>query len=71
VWSAPQEVMGGKYDATFMRAVDQLRARKLGARILELPNMATMIEAASLEAQAIPDAGHDPECFRLGAQERS
>jgi hypothetical protein len=40
-----KEVMEGKYNATFIRAVDQLRARKLGARIMELPTMA-MIEAA-------------------------
>ena len=39
-----KEVMDGKYDATFIRAVDQLRARKLGARIMELPTMA-MIRA--------------------------
>src|SRR5438445_11841769 len=34
-----QEVMAGKYDATFIRAVDQLRARNLGARIMELRTM--------------------------------
>jgi ABC-type nitrate/sulfonate/bicarbonate transport system substrate-binding protein len=42
-----QEVMAGKYDATFIRAVDQLRARRLGARILELPTM-PMIEGVTV-----------------------
>ena len=131
-----KEVMDGKYEATFIRAVDQLRARKLGARIMELPTMA-MIEgvtltttttyvqnhedearslimamidathffktkkvdtlaiikkhctellkiqndeewdcfyetqAASLEAKPYPFSNRDPECFCLGAQERS
>jgi hypothetical protein len=43
--------MDGKYEATFIRAVDQLRARKLGARILELPTMA-MIEGVTLTTKS-------------------
>src|SRR5262249_60646067 len=46
-----KEVMDGKYGATFMRAVAQLRAGKLGARIMELQTMA-MVEGATLTSTA-------------------
>src|SRR5258706_15634941 len=37
----------GKYDASFIRAVDRLRALKFGAKISELPSM-PMIEGGTL-----------------------
>jgi ABC-type nitrate/sulfonate/bicarbonate transport system substrate-binding protein len=42
-----QRVMAGHFDATFVGAVDQLRARALGARVTELPTM-PMIEGVTL-----------------------
>src|SRR4030095_8716725 len=55
-----KEVMNGKYDATFVRAVDQLRARKLGARIMELPTMA-MIEGVTLQPTTTYAQTHEEE----------
>lgn len=40
-------VLSGRYDATFVRAVDRLRARAMDARLLELPSM-DMIEGVTL-----------------------
>jgi ABC-type nitrate/sulfonate/bicarbonate transport system substrate-binding protein len=59
-----QEVMNGKYEATFIRAVDQLRARKLGARILELPTMA-MIEGVTLTTTTTYVRNHEDEARSL------
>jgi ABC-type nitrate/sulfonate/bicarbonate transport system substrate-binding protein len=42
-----QRVMAGHFDATFVGAVDQLRARALGAQVIELPTM-PMIEGVTL-----------------------
>jgi ABC-type nitrate/sulfonate/bicarbonate transport system substrate-binding protein len=42
-----QRVMAGHFDATFLGVVDQLRARALGARVIELPTM-PMIEGVTL-----------------------
>jgi ABC-type nitrate/sulfonate/bicarbonate transport system substrate-binding protein len=42
-----RQVMAGEYDATFLGVVDQLRARAMGARVLELPTM-PMIEGVTL-----------------------
>jgi len=59
-----KEVMAGKYDATFIRAVDQLRARKLGARIMELPTMA-MIEGVTLTTTTTYVKNHEEEVRAL------
>ena len=59
-----KEVMDGKYDATFIRAVDQLRARKLGARIMELPTMA-MIEGVTLTTTTTYVQNHEDEARSL------
>jgi hypothetical protein len=59
-----KEVMDGKYDATFIRAVDQLRARKVGARILELPTMA-MIEGVTLTTTTTYVNKHEDEVLSL------
>jgi ABC-type nitrate/sulfonate/bicarbonate transport system substrate-binding protein len=59
-----KEVMAGKYDATFIRAVDQLRARKFGARILELPTM-PMIEGLTLTTTTTYVSRHEDEVRSL------
>ncbi|HEU4345228.1 MAG TPA: ABC transporter substrate-binding protein [Candidatus Binatia bacterium] len=59
-----KEVMAGKYDATFIRAVDQLRARKLGAKIVELPTM-PMIEGVTLTTTTTYVKSHEDEVRAL------
>jgi ABC-type nitrate/sulfonate/bicarbonate transport system substrate-binding protein len=59
-----KEVMEGKYDATFIRAVDQLRARKFGARVLELPTMA-MIEGVTLTTTSTYVQKHEDDARSL------
>jgi hypothetical protein len=56
--------MEGKYDATFIRAVDQLRARKFGARVLELPTMA-MIEGVTLTTTSTYVQKHEDDARSL------
>jgi ABC-type nitrate/sulfonate/bicarbonate transport system substrate-binding protein len=57
-------VMEGKYDATFIRAVDQLRARKFGARITEVPSMA-MVEGVTLTTTTTYVKKHEDEIRSL------
>jgi len=57
-------VMEGKYEATFIRAVDQLRARKFGARIMELPTM-PMIEGVTLTTTTTYVKNHEDEARSL------
>ena len=59
-----REVMAGKYDATFIRAVDQLRARKIGAKIIELPTM-PMIEGVTLTTTTTYVKSHEDEVRSL------
>lgn len=59
-----KEVIAGKYEASFIRAVDQLRARKLGARILELPGM-PMIEGVTLTTTTTYVKNHEDETRSL------
>lgn len=59
-----REVMEGKYDATFIRAVDRLRAQKFGARILEVPSMA-MIEGVTLTTTTTYVKDHQDEARSL------
>ena len=42
-----RHVMAGAFDATFLGAVDQLRAKQLGARVIDLPTF-PMIEGVTL-----------------------
>lgn len=42
-----RKVMAGEYDATFVRPVERLRARPLGATIIEMPSM-PMIEGVTV-----------------------
>jgi ABC-type nitrate/sulfonate/bicarbonate transport system substrate-binding protein len=59
-----KEVMAGKADATFIRAVDQLRARKLGAKVIELPTM-PMIEGVTLTTTTTYVNTHEEEVRSL------
>ena len=59
-----RDVMDGKYDASFIRAVDQLRARKFGARIIEVPSMA-MIEGVTLTTTTTYVKNHEDEVRSL------
>jgi ABC-type nitrate/sulfonate/bicarbonate transport system substrate-binding protein len=59
-----QEVMEGKFDATFIRAVDRLRALKFGARIIEVPSMA-MIEGVTLTTTTTYVKNHEDEARSL------
>ena len=59
-----QGVMDGKYEATFIRAVDQLRARRFGARIMEVPSMA-MIEGVTLTTTTTYVKNHEDEVRSL------
>jgi ABC-type nitrate/sulfonate/bicarbonate transport system substrate-binding protein len=57
-------VMEGKYDATFIRAVDRLRALKFGAKIVEVAPMA-MIEGVTLTTTTTYVKNHEEECRAL------
>jgi ABC-type nitrate/sulfonate/bicarbonate transport system substrate-binding protein len=57
-------VMDGKYDATFIRAVDRLRALKFGAKIIEVPPMA-MIEGVTLTTTTAYVKNHQEESRSL------
>ena len=59
-----KEVMAGKVEATFIRAVDCLRARKLGAKIIELPTM-PMIEGVTLTTTTTYVNSHQEEVRSL------
>jgi ABC-type nitrate/sulfonate/bicarbonate transport system substrate-binding protein len=57
-------VLDGKYDATFIRAVDRLRALKFGAKIIEVPSMA-MIEGVTLTTTTTYVNHHEEEARGL------
>jgi ABC-type nitrate/sulfonate/bicarbonate transport system substrate-binding protein len=57
-------VIDGKYDATFIRAVDRLRALKFGAKIVEVPPMA-MIEGVTLTTTTTYVKNHEEEARGL------
>jgi ABC-type nitrate/sulfonate/bicarbonate transport system substrate-binding protein len=59
-----KRVIEGKYDATFIRAVDRLRALKFGATIIEVPPMA-MIEGVTLTTTTKYVNDHEDECRAL------
>ena len=57
-------VVDGKYDATFIRAVDRLRALKFGAKIVEVAPMA-MIEGVTLTTTTTYVKNHEDEARSL------
>ena len=57
-------VLDGKYDATFIRAVDRLRVLKFDAKIIEVPPMA-MIEGVTLTTTTKYVSQHEDECRSL------
>jgi ABC-type nitrate/sulfonate/bicarbonate transport system substrate-binding protein len=57
-------VMDGKYDATFVRAVERHRALKLGAKIIDLAPM-PMIEGVTLTTTTTYVSQHEEECRSL------
>jgi ABC-type nitrate/sulfonate/bicarbonate transport system substrate-binding protein len=59
-----RKVMAGEYDATFVRAVDQLRAKAIGAKVIELPTM-PMIEGVTITTTTTYVNGHEEEVRRL------
>jgi ABC-type nitrate/sulfonate/bicarbonate transport system substrate-binding protein len=59
-----KDVMEGKYDASFIRAVDRLRALKFGAKIIEVAPMA-MIEGVTLTTTTTYVKNHEEECRGL------
>jgi ABC-type nitrate/sulfonate/bicarbonate transport system substrate-binding protein len=59
-----REVMEGKYEATFIRAVDSLRAEKLGTRITVVSPMA-MIEGVTLTTTTTYVKNHEEETRSL------
>ncbi len=58
-----RSVMSGQCDATFVRAVDRLRARAMGATLIDLPSMA-MIEGVTLTTTTYVQ-GHPEEIRSL------
>ncbi|HEY1268961.1 MAG TPA: ABC transporter substrate-binding protein [Candidatus Binatia bacterium] len=56
-----RKVMAGEYDATFVRAVDQLRARAIGARVIDLPESMAMIEGVTLTTTTTYVNSHEDE----------
>jgi len=54
------KVMAGEYDATFVRAVDQKRARAIGAEVTELPTM-PMIEGVTITTTTTYVNSHEEE----------
>jgi ABC-type nitrate/sulfonate/bicarbonate transport system substrate-binding protein len=59
-----RRIMEGKYEATFIRAVDRLRAGRSGVRIMELPTMA-MIEGVTLTTTTTYVKNHEDEARSL------
>lgn len=57
-------VMAGDFDATFVRAVDRLRASALGARLMPMPTMA-MIEGVTLTTTTRYVGSHPEEIRAL------
>jgi ABC-type nitrate/sulfonate/bicarbonate transport system substrate-binding protein len=55
-----RKVMAGEYDATFARAVDQKRAKSMGARVTELPTM-PMIEGVTITTTSTYVNSHEEE----------
>lgn len=59
-----RHVIAGVFDATFVGNIDQLRARKLGARVIELPTF-PMIEGVTMTTTTKWVNSHPDEVSRL------
>ena len=59
-----RQVMAGEYDATFLGAIDQIRAQAMGARVIELPTF-QMIEGVTLTTTTRYVNGHPEEVSAL------
>jgi ABC-type nitrate/sulfonate/bicarbonate transport system substrate-binding protein len=59
-----RHVMAGAFDATFIGAVDQLRARQLGARVIDVPTF-PMIEGVTLTTTTTYVNSHPEEISGL------
>lgn len=59
-----RKVMAGEDDATFVRAVDQLRARALGANVIELKTM-PMVEGVTITTTTTYVRSHEEEVRAL------
>jgi ABC-type nitrate/sulfonate/bicarbonate transport system substrate-binding protein len=59
-----RKVMAGEHDATFVRAIEQLRARAIGANVIELPSM-PMIEGVTITTTTTYVNRHQDEVRRL------
>ena len=55
-----RQVMAGEYDATFVRAVDQMRAKAMGANVVEVPTM-PMIEGVTITSTTTYVNAHEEE----------
>ncbi|MGH7767905.1 MAG: ABC transporter substrate-binding protein [Candidatus Binatia bacterium] len=56
-----RKVMSGEYDATFVRAIEQLRSRALGANVIELPTSMPMIEGVTVTTTTTYVNNHQEE----------
>src|SRR5581483_1806220 len=59
-----RHVMAGAFDATFIGAVDRMRAEQLGARVIDLPTF-PMIEGVTLTTTTTYVNSHPDEVSRL------
>lgn len=59
-----RKVMAGEYDATFVRAVEQLRVRAIGANVIEVASM-PMIEGVTITTTTTYVSRHEEEIRRL------
>lgn len=59
-----RQVMAGKYDATFVRAVDRLRAEAIGANVIEVATM-PMIEGVTITTTTTYANSHKEEISGL------
>jgi ABC-type nitrate/sulfonate/bicarbonate transport system substrate-binding protein len=56
-----RKVMSGDYDATFVRAIEQLRARAIGANVIELETSMPMIEGVTVTTTTTYVHNHQEE----------
>jgi len=56
-----RKVMSGEYDATFVRAIEQLRSRAIGANVIELASSMPMIEGVTVTTTTTYVNSHQEE----------
>jgi len=56
-----RKVMSGEYDATFVRAIEQLRSRAIGANVIELSSSMPMIEGVTVTTTTTYVNSHQEE----------